>query len=488
MNCQHCGHELTNNEDVCPNCGGFIEKQTNQETGEKKKLGKKPFFIGGAILAVIIILSVFYTTGKAKFDPNKQIQAFKEAVLDEKTKDVAAMLLSSENSLEITEDNTKKLVDYLKNNNDDFNQLIERLEDQASDYEKGRKSYTDGVYGTINLEKGGKKWLFFDEYHFVVVPAHIHISSANSEIDILINDEKVDTTSEHGTHNKKYGPYMPGEYTVKGKLESEYFDAEEKEDIVLFDLNEDVARAEIEMNIGRVHVSSPFSGEATLFINDKKTDITVERGRKLIGQFPLDEPITFHVEKEMPWDTIQSDKKALNEEGPEINFDNLRLIIETEEEEIVSLVNDVFNSYTEALNKKDISVLHKQTTDNFKELFDEDLKRVKKEVPKYKGTLLSAHYRNDFYQEPKYDEKQDAYVFEVNMMFTYYEPNGSLGKLFDGDNNHEYQRGRTVTMIYDEKDNEWKVDSWKKAHMFTFDDTPYYEINKKPKSKKNKKK
>lgn len=486
MICQHCGHELTHNEDVCPNCGGFIEKHTNKETAGKKKLGKKPFYIGGAILAVIIIFSVFFTTGKAKFDPYKKIQAFKEAVLEEKTKDVAEMLLVVDDSFEINKDNTKVLIDYLKNHTDDFDQLIEQLESQASDYQKGRMPYIDGAYGTIYLERSGKKWLFFDKYHFVVVPAYIHIYSANSEIDLLINDEKVDTTSEHGTHNERYGPYMPGEYTVKGKLESDYFTAEETENITAFNLNNEAAHAEIDLNIGRVHINSPFSGESTLFINDEKTDIKVERGRKLIGQFPLDEPITFHVEKELPWDTLKSDKKVLNEEGPDISFEPLSLMTEEEKEKIRNLVNDVFDSYTKALSKKDASLLHKQTTDNFKEQLKEDIDMVKKEHPKYKGTLLNARYRTSFDGEPEYDEKKKVYSFEVTALYTYYEPNGTIGWLFEGENSHEYQRGRALFVIYDEKDQEWKVDKWEQAYIVDSDKALHYEINKKPKSKKKK--
>ncbi|HEY4600830.1 MAG TPA: hypothetical protein VIG73_06075 [Cerasibacillus sp.] len=488
MQCHNCGFQLPNKkEEICPECGSYLKPEKKEFFFKNGWSVKKAVLIGVITLALVIAGSVFFRIGKSKFDPYQQIKAFKEAVINEDVKSVAAMLVPGDEPVPINEKNTAFLVSYLNKNNDDFNSLIEQFEEQANQPAHGERISTSGTYATINFEKVGKKWLIFDHYQFVVVPAFIRISTTDQELDIFIEDKKVTTTPKSGVYEKDFGPYLPGTYEIIAKLEGEFFSTEESFVGDLFQTDSQAVLAEIEMELEEVVIYSEFKDEATLYIDDKKTDKVINRGDTSLGPSPVNQNISVYLEKEFPWGTIQSDKLILNEVGHRLKFDHVSSIQEEEEEKIIETINHVLDSYMKSINKRSTEPLNdKLSTNNFKRLLEKDIKDVEKNYPKYKSTLLSGQYRVHRYKDPEYDKERGVYAFTISAMFTYYEPNGPRGWQSRDESKHEYKRGADITLLYDEKDKEWKVDHWNFNAFVMSDNDPIYEINKKPKSKKNK--
>src|SRR5690606_12140288 len=262
---------------------------------------------------------------------------------------------------------------------------------------------------------------------------------------------KVDTTGEEGVHQKTYGPYMPGTYDVKGLFDIQYASTEINQEISLYNMDANVTKLEMDLSIGTIRIISTFEEDAILVVNGNKTDIIINKGNQVVGPFPLDQNLELHLEKEMPWETVISEPITVSEAEDEYKIPKVLTISEKEVDKIITITNDVFTTYTDALTKRDASLLENHITDNLIEKLEEQITKVEKDVPDYEGKLLKAQYRVDWIEDPVYKEELGAYEFDIDVMFTYYEPKGSLGRLFEGDNEHEYERGLNVVLVYNEE-------------------------------------
>ncbi|MUK87026.1 hypothetical protein GMD78_01240 [Ornithinibacillus sp. L9] len=470
LKCISCGHDLATDIQYCPECGNKIEKQP------KRKFSKKLITLLSLGLLLVVSFIVFYLVGNSQHNPIHKINSFEEAVLTENQEELTNLLVAYEDSFTITEDNIATLLSFFQENPDSFETIINKLKEEAESYQNGDVPSTSETYATITLEKNGSRWLFFDDYKLVVIPAFIEVFTTDNSVELFIDEEKIDTTVEEGVHEKKYGPFMPGTHVLKALFDNSYASTEEEIEINLFNMDSNSTRQEIEVNVGNFNIVSTFEDEATLFVNDQETDIIINKGSQVVGPFPLSENIEIHLQKEMPWETIISQSEIINDDVQEIRISKVPTISDSEEEKIIQIINDVFLTYTEALNARDVSLLQDHITENMIQTLEEQIEYIEEEIPEYEGTLRKAQYRVDWYQDPEYDEEVEAYVFDIDVMFTYYEPNGNLGRLFKGENDHEYERGVKVFLLYDEQEAEWKIDQFDNRHFFVFEEDPVYEL------------
>lgn len=471
MKCANCDKKIKQKDrKFCPECG---EDVTEQIQALRKK---RRWVLLGAGIPFILMASLviaFFIYGNMKFDPQHKIDEFSDAVENDNVKSFTSILSSDTDGLTIDEDSASIFLTYLSNNENDLGTIKEKLEGQAASIKKD-EDITDNTYATVQMGKDGKKWIFFDDYKLIVTPAYVDIKTQNFETDLYINDEKIDTTPEKKEdstfeYNERFGPFMPGAYTLKGEFETPYVSSEQTEDFNMFNMEDDSVKQDINLTVGLVKVNSSFEDGATLFMNDQETEHEIEGGTQTIGYFPLDEPIDLKLEKKMPWETIESDIQTYQEGDSRARFEYFTTITDDEEENIFQIINDVFTSYTEALDERDTSLLDDHVTENLQEDLDDKLKEVDDDVPDYEGELIETQYRANWYQDPEYDDEREAYMFELNVMLTHHEPKGDLGWTFKEDDEHRYERATTVTMLFDENDEEWKVDDREGAHFFVYD-------------------
>ena len=471
MKCKHCNHHVDpEKQDFCPECGKAI-KQNAKTT--KKSGGKRGLFLIIGLISIIITLSVLFFIAKEKFDPIHKIEAFQQAIEDKDIDKLQDILISNDPDLKLSKDKVQALIEYLDAQPEHLTTIIESLKRHA---DNDNASETN-VFATIQLQKAGKKWLIFDDYQLTLIPGYIQISTKDHPVELYINDEQVGTSETDKGFNETYGPFVPGNYTIKGVFNADYLTSDAEEQLELFQLDNETAAAAIDLNLAELTVESKFADEAILYINGEKTDIKVTKGSQTIGPFPMNDTFELQLGTAYPWKEIKSD--VVTSDQSVIQFKSKPLLNEEEEEEIMKVVNEVFSSYTEALTKKDSSLLSEHATDNLKKDLDKKLKEVKKSNPEYEGKLIRTQFKKRWFEDPVYDDKKQVYVFSPAVMLTYYEPKGNLGYIFEGDKKHEFLRARELKVIFDEDSDMWKVDSHKEEHFFVFDDDPSFELDKK---------
>lgn len=475
MKCTNCGTKIKQKtQRFCPECGTDITEQIHT----KKKKRKKVLFLTGIPVILIAGLAItFFIVGKMKSDPQNIIDQFSESVENEDEESLSKLLTTNEDDLSIDDENSGILLDFLSENNSDYDTLIEDLENQAASLKEDEDG-SESAYATVQLKKDGKTWVFFDDYKLDVTPAYIDIQSENEDTDVYINEKKLTTTPEDDVFEEQFGPLMPGTYTVKGEFETPYLSTEETEDVDLFNMEDKTKEQEISLNTGKITIISSFADEATLHINGEETDIEVGHGKQTIGPFPLDEPIDLKLVNEMPWGTIESDTITYQEDDTQVSFENASTIDDDEEEKIFEMVNDVFETYTEALSEKDETLLEEHVTENFQDELQDEVKDVDEDNPDYEGELVKTQYRSDWYSDPEHDEDEEVYKFELSVALTRHETDGDdLGDVSDLDKEDHSLYKRHVTILFDEEDDEWKVDSVDTGHFSIKDEYPEFELD-----------
>jgi uncharacterized membrane protein YvbJ len=474
LKCINCGHNVKKDGQFCPECGANLELQHG-----KKKSSKRIMILFSSIFTLIILaVIIVFFLGKDRFSPEQVVSAFETAVNDQDANELVDLLHSSTESLEITEENTKILIDYLLDNPDAFGNLKSRLNDQvefinSTSNQINGTAYQDETYATINVMQDGKQWLFFDDYKLVVIPGYIqlYLDEENKYTTLYINDKEVEATEE----NTSFGPYMPGAYTAKAVFNNTYVTLEEEETLSLFAMGQEAVGHSFEMPIAETTVYSVVS-DAQLYINGEESDITLDEGKQVIGTFPNDESVTLQIDKEYPWGHVKSEEKVITDDN-HVNFDKLIVFNDEEQDKIMERLNEMIASYHVALTEKDASKLDKNVTDNLKTAFTENLAKVEREEPEYSGKLIKATYDLARISNPIYDEKSDQYSVTLGAHYVFHEPNGNIGWLFRDTERDNYTRSRMMTLVYDEVAKEWLLDGYENEYFIVVDsDAKEYDI------------
>ncbi|RDW21713.1 zinc ribbon domain-containing protein [Oceanobacillus chungangensis] len=462
MKCKNCGHGVKKDAQFCPECGANLKMQH-----EKKRSSKKIMIVFTSIITVILLsIIIAFFVGKDRFSPEQVVSAFEDAVNNQDANQLVDLLHSSTDSLEITEENTKRLIDYLVDNEDEFEDIKGQLNNQvefinSTSNQSNGTAYQDDTYATINITKDGKKWLFFDDYKLVVIPGYIQLNldEENEIVTLYINDEEVEATEEY----TNFGPYMPGAYSAKAVFDNTYVTLEEEETLNLFSTDQEALGHTFDMPVAETSVYS-IVPDAQLYINGKESDITLDEGKQVIGSFPNDESVTLQIDKEYPWGHVRSEEKVITSDNY-VNFDRLIAFNEEEQNKIMEQLNEMISSYHVALTEKDASKLDKRITNNLKSAFTENLTEVEREEPNYSGELIKATYNLSKISNPLYDEKSGLFGITLEAHYVFHEPKGNIGWLFRDTEKDNYTRSRIMTIVYNEDTGEWLLDEYKNKYF-----------------------
>lgn len=166
---------------------------------------------------------------------------------------------------------------------DELTNIVEILKDNIS--RNSLKNYYEGAEGNIYLKKKGKENIIFDKYILVLKPYNLTIESNVPGAEVYINDKKVGIIDKD-SNDFNYEDILPGKHSVKLIYKGEYGDLEETEDIICFNRSEDEVYTNIDLDGNYVEIHSNIDN-ATLYINDKNTQIQLSNGYSL-GPIPID--------------------------------------------------------------------------------------------------------------------------------------------------------------------------------------------------------
>ncbi|OZU89877.1 hypothetical protein CIL03_01685 [Virgibacillus indicus] len=477
MKCSNCGKENKKQNQFCSECGAQLSSQRHFPA--KKKPGKKVIALTGAIILLLAGAITFYFVGKARFTPENTIETFEQAVKNNNPDEIHSLLTSSDESLSINAQSAANLIEFLSDNPDIFKNLLGKLNDQGGYLNAyGTAQGTQGNHGTLNLKKGEKKWLFFDEYKLEVVPIYITLFTQNDGIDLSINGENVASSSGEN-YEETFGPYMPGTHVVGASYQNSYTNTETEDEINAFETGEDTIRHEIGLPLTEVTIESDYD-EYRLLVNGEETDIIINEGDNLIGKFPEDSSDTVQIHKEFPWGSIKSEEKTVS--SGSVEFDDIDVFQEVEKIALMERLNEIFISYIDSLTKRDTSVLHEGATDNIKKDLEEHLEFTSDWDSPYEGRLVKAEYDNSKITFPEYDENLKGYTITLRVHYILHEPEGhafgNLSWLLRDEEKQQYTASKGLTLLYDEKESAWKLHkieneyfhlSTRNKQEFTFD-------------------
>lgn len=455
MKCRSCGNKVKEGTRFCPECGSEITGQKSEK--KHKKTGSKKFKLVTTLIIILIISLVsFYFVGKNKFKPNNVVDAFEQAVKDDDVKKVKGLLEPYKDSFSITKENTTLFVDYLNQNSDKFNQLVDKLHQQS-----GNGFSIDGEdvqsYATVSLTKDGKKWVMFDNYELVVIPAYIQVSANQEDIDLSVNDKKLATTTEKDSE-KKLGPFMPGTHTIKGTYHNKYVSTNKKEEMELFNTDQQTFEQYFEFDLNEVSAKINAQGGFHLFINDKETDIKkLDDAYTEVGTFPTDGSVKMHVEKEYPWGTSKSE--VVTVDNGNVIFDEAYALTEEQRNDLMKQINGTISDYYNALNKKDVSKLPGDgVTDNLMKQLKKDIRGIKENEPKYNGKLLEIIYSKPSFVHSTFNDGLDAYTLTIETELKVHEPARYFEWVGGNLKKDNYVRPLEFTVFYNEDKQKWIVD------------------------------
>lgn len=483
MKCENCGH-TNNNPDAtfCAECGQALSPGEVKEMNEKvsKKMKKSTIALLSIGLLMITGLTVFFFIGKAKFTPEKTVEAFESAVKNKDYKQVEALMATNEKSFNINHKNTKSMVDFLNENpvylqmlNDQFHEQIKALNESKSKHDTEPKQFN-----TIYLTQEGKRWLFFDDYHFIIKPGYIQLATEGENLALYINDEQVGISD--GEHFKDtYGPYMLGEYTVKAVFENDYVTTEEVEEIELINTEIETSNVTFDLNTKEIEVSSSLE-DYDLYINGEKTDLPREKeGKQSIGEFPLDGSVTIQIGKEYPWANVVSDEKVID--TSEIVFEDLQPLTAEEQKALMEQVNTTLTQYVAGLSKNDPKLLKNGGSDQLKDELTQHIEKMSDRYAKTTGKVIEIRYNKESLTQPDFDEELKAYTMTLESQILIQEKDGIIygWTNFGHDDDRDAAKfSRDLNVFFDEEKAEWVLDSTNVGYYFVFDrDAEVFEIN-----------
>lgn len=454
--CTQCGAKMEDDKKFCTNCGHSFS-ETKQPTQEEKNtmnsvqpiskapMSKKQKVTFSATAIIIVLLIILYFAGASMTSKDRVISNFKKALAEKNSTKLASIIKSSDPSLKVDANSLKPLISYIGKNPSLINTVNSSIDEQSKQLNKIASTNNSSNY-LFSLKKQGKKFLFFDNYVFVVKPFYMNVNTNYKNVKVTM-DNKVLCTSNQENYTKQVGPFLPGTYSLKSEYASDYANLNRTVSVDLID--QSVAEVDLSLDGQFVSVNCDYP-DAKLLVNGKDTGLTVKDAQNF-GPLSKDETVKLSVKKDFPWGTVTSkDVEVTDSDWVDISFSPVN---DTVQNDLMNTANDFQKGYVNSLAALDPSKLV-NATDNDKEKITDSINNMKSYNQIYKGTLLKASY--DLDQTKIYTEDDKYYatiISSVDLNEVYYYSDSSDSSPSSKSHIYEY------TLIYDDSSKKWSVEN-----------------------------
>ena len=319
--CRNCGTKLNENQDFCSECGQPANRPksatpSQSTTNQPSNGSKQPFFkskkskiltICGVIL--FALLAGGYYVMQQMTAPKAVADAFIEAINKKDTAAMQKFINDGQYEIKADDKETQQFIDYLHENPRMITSIAEGLLNDAKKYEgnlflKEEKESTP----LASLKLDGKKWILFDHYTIQIQTFYTDITSDLDKTDIYINNKKAGTMEDD---EETFGPFLPGEYTVKAVVNGEYGKVEQKLKIDTADVDGATEMIDFDWSDYFVPVYSDHD-DSILYVNNKSTKQEVGELEE-IGPVLLDGSVKVFAQKKFGESVKKSNVVTLKE-------------------------------------------------------------------------------------------------------------------------------------------------------------------------------
>lgn len=188
-------------------------------------MNKKSLIIISSVVVLIALAGVFFALKQAA-GPEKTVKSLKEAVVNNDPSLLQDLIVADNKAAAVNKTSIQALITYLKENSSSYEAITDGLEEQIEE-----KDYT-AASQQVALMEDGKKRGVFPAYKLKVKTAVIKVTGQNESDRVSLAAGKSGPPLKKQKDNK-YGPVIPGTYSLKVKLMNELgiFEKKEKKDV-----------------------------------------------------------------------------------------------------------------------------------------------------------------------------------------------------------------------------------------------------------------
>lgn len=368
-----------------------------------------------SVLLLLILLCLGYLVGNINKGRDKVINNLEMALKDDDVNKLRNVVRV--NNKKVSSEELKPLMDYFSNNISKIENTIRSLKTTDSSNE-------------FTLEK--TKGLFKDKYKININLVNLTITSNFNEGEFTLNN------TNKLIDGDTFSDIIPGSYTIKGVLQSEYGDIVDTKDIVISENKKET----FTFNAININVESDYE-EAEIFINDVNTGYKV-LDNKEIGPIISDGSVNVHLEKDFPWGRINSGNVAIKD------INKLKINIDMNNEELQTSLNIIVKSFYESvfnsLNEEDKDLISDATEETKNKIYT----IIEKEyfILKNKYTISNINIDND---KSEFSYSNGMYKANIVVNLDY-----NISKTFLGLNKTSSEKSFFTKLVY--KNNSWMVE------------------------------
>ena len=203
---------------------------------------KPPKLQTGLITAftLLICISIFLITRPT--DKDTLIKQVETAFAQQDSAALSRVLESSDQHLQVDEENIQSLMNYLQENPEYLQSLLTILQEQSRYYDEqgsvAASEYTEKIEGFLTLKKQNNT-ILPDTYKIEIDPVYLTVCTNAQDAVIKINGEKVTETTQKSCE-QKVGPLLPGEYTVEATSKQKDKEIKKTKTVILWNTDEEI--------------------------------------------------------------------------------------------------------------------------------------------------------------------------------------------------------------------------------------------------------
>lgn len=446
--CNNCGAKVERSKIFCNNCGERVKQKnikSNKGSDTTPHLSKRMRVTIVSLVALLLIGFVLYKVGDTHTSSTKKMDRFEKYLNEGNVKGLTDLLEPPSNSFKISEKNVKSLLTYLNENPEEKEAVLSQLRESVTPLSWRPNESDESIEQEkelIKIEKRGKKYLIYDNYVFVLNAFPLFIETNQEDVKFYVDGEEVKLSSmEDGLVN--LGLYLPGEYTIKGEIPSDYADIQKDIKVAHFnksysDLYFDVFNILIRSNVEK----------ASFLVDGKKTPvIQFEDQMATVGPVVIDGSSNIQLESETPYGKISSENVQIDEKELVLRAD----LSDNQKEAITEDILQQLLNFSKAINYRNGDFLSDHSTTS--ELIYKEFKRRVSSNVDYAGYLSGLSIDSDtFYLK----EKEGDWEVEVVLQEKW---QGKYSYSSDNDPLQEDNYTNIYTLKYES--DQWGIENWR---------------------------